>query len=206
MRHPAQLGALILVALVAAVPARAATCTQAEKDAAVAALASYQKKLPKERAAYFRKHKSAKLRKAFVKKQQAKLKRRRDAAGCEVPPPPTPPPPPAETIPPTLTRATAAGATVTLVFDEPIASIADVSVTISGSAVTATSSVSGASVTLTLGTSVDAGSEILVNGKVRDLVGNETTLGSQAVTNTMAAAASPTLQKSVNDSGFPAPD
>ena len=46
-----------------------------EVCAALAALAAYQEEVPKERAAYFKKHKSAKLRKAFVKKQQAELKR-----------------------------------------------------------------------------------------------------------------------------------
>ena len=87
MRHLAKLGALISSSPswrpFRPVPP---TCTQAEKStAAVAALASYQKKIPKERAAYFRKHRSAKLRKAFVKKQQAKLKRLRDAAALRPP-------------------------------------------------------------------------------------------------------------------------
>ncbi|MBA3718174.1 MAG: hypothetical protein H0W87_08115, partial [Actinobacteria bacterium] len=86
-------------------PAQAATCTQAEKSAAVAALAAYRKAMPKQRAAYFRTHKSRKQRAAFVRRQQANLKRLQAAASCEVPPPqpppPTPPPPPpAETIPP----------------------------------------------------------------------------------------------------------
>ena len=57
------------------------TCTAAEKQAAQAAVAAYQKKIPKERAAYFKKHKKAAQRKAFVKKQQAKLKRLRHG-GC----------------------------------------------------------------------------------------------------------------------------
>src|SRR3954471_23095729 len=199
MRHLTKLGATCLVALVAAVPARAATCTQSEKDAAVAALVAYQKKMPKERAAYFRTHKKPKLRKAFVKKQQTKLKLLREAAACEVPPapppPPQPPPPPAETISPTLTSATLAGATISLVFDEAIASATGVSVKINGAdaAVTGTA-VTGSTVNVTLasGTGADL---ITVSASVRDLVGNETKLLSNAVTNPGAGAFSPALEK-----------
>jgi hypothetical protein len=120
----------------------ASSCTQAQKDAALAALAAYKKKLPKDRAAYFKKHKSKKQRAAFVKKQQAKLKQLQAAAACEVPPPP-PPPPPSETVPPMLTSATASGTTVTLVFDEPLASVSDVGVLVNGISTGATSVVSG---------------------------------------------------------------
>ena len=181
---------------------QAATCTAAEKSAAQAALAAYQKKIPKERAAYFRNHKSAKLRKAFVKKQQAKLKRLREAAACEVPPPPPPeppppgpPPPPAETIPPTLTSAMLTGATISLVFDEAIASATGVSVKVNGAdAVLAGTAVTGSTVNVTLasGTGADL---ITVTAGVRDLAGNETKLVSNAVTNPGAGAFSPALAK-----------
>jgi hypothetical protein len=54
------------------------------------------------RRAYFRTHKGAKARQAFVKRQQATLKRLRAAARCEVAPPPQPPaPPPAPGAPAT---------------------------------------------------------------------------------------------------------
>ena len=68
---------LTVLALASAGVAQAATCTAAEKQSAVAALAAYQQRIPKERAAYFRKHKSPKLRKVFVRKQQTKLRRLR---------------------------------------------------------------------------------------------------------------------------------
>jgi M6 family metalloprotease-like protein len=190
---------LFLLAVALAGPGSAATCTQAERDGAVAALAAYQKKMPKDRAAYFKTHKSKKQRAAFVKKQQAKLKRLRAAAACDVPvsppPPPPPPPPPAETIPPTLQTATASGTTVTLGFDEPLASASDTTVLANGAPVSATSVVSGPTVTLTLSSALDVGSELLVDAKVRDLAGNETVLVSQAVTNTMNAGYAPVLQK-----------
>lgn len=181
---------VIAAALALAGAAQAATCTAEEKAAAQAAVAAYQKKMPKDRAAYFRRHRSAKLRKAFVQKQQAKLKRLKDAAACEVPPPPN-----GDTAPPTLQTASAAGTTVTLAFDEPLAAVADLSVTVSGARVSATSSVSGSTVTVTLGAAIDAGSEVLVDAKARDLAGNETALVSQAVTNTMNSGLAPTLEK-----------
>src|SRR5438477_85275 len=77
------------------VPARA-TCTAEEQAANQAALAAYVKRMPRDRKAYFRKHHDKAHRKAFVKKQQAKLKALRAAASCQVetPPPTTQPPPP----------------------------------------------------------------------------------------------------------------
>src|SRR3954471_1199688 len=139
MRHLTKLGATCLVALVAAVPARAATCTQSEKDAAVAAVAAYQKKIPKERAAYFRTHKKPKLRKAFVKKQRTKLKRLREAAACDVLP--------SDTTPPKLLDANVNGATVTVTFDD------DVSAT-------------GASFTVRVNGVQDAVASVASNGKI----------------------------------------
>jgi hypothetical protein len=47
------------------------------------------------RRAHFRRHKGAKARQAFVKRQKATLKRLQSAARCEVAPPPLPPAPPA---------------------------------------------------------------------------------------------------------------
>jgi M6 family metalloprotease-like protein len=197
---------IAVVALALAGAAQAATCTQAEKDAAVAAVAAYQKKIPKERAAYFKKHTSKKKRSAFVKKQHAKLKRLRAAAACTVPPPPPPPPPPgppppppppppAETVHPTLTTATLAGAVISLGFDEPIASATGVSVKVNGvdAAVTGTS-VSGTTVSVTLASSTGA-DLIVVNASIRDLAGNETKLVSNAVTNPPAGGFAPALAK-----------
>jgi hypothetical protein len=77
------------------VPTRA-TCTADEQAANQAALAAYVKRIPRDRKAYFRKHHDTAHRRAFLKKQQAKLKALRAAASCQVetPPPTTPPPPP----------------------------------------------------------------------------------------------------------------
>jgi M6 family metalloprotease-like protein len=203
--------AVLLAAAVAVGPAQPATCTQSEKDAAGAALAAYKKAIPKQRKAYFKKHKKAKLRKAFVRKQKAKLKRLQLAAACQVPPPapPPPPPPPAETIPPMLTAANASGATVTLAFDEPLGSVSDASATLNGADVGVSSAVSGSSVILTLARPIDATSVVVVSAKVRDVAGNETTLVSQAVTNTLDPGFAPVLQKQPwadDRSIFPAPD
>jgi hypothetical protein len=81
----------------ALVPTRAA-CTADEQAANKAALAAYVKRMARDRKAYFRKHRDKAHRKAYVKKQQAKLTALRAAAACQVEaPPPTstaPPPPP----------------------------------------------------------------------------------------------------------------
>ena len=58
---------------VAAVAAPSA-CTAKQKKQRQLAVSSYKKRMPKDRPAYYRKHKSRKLRAAFVKKQQARLK------------------------------------------------------------------------------------------------------------------------------------
>ena len=94
-----------------------AACTPAETKRRQAALAAYRKRMAKDRAAFFRSHKSAKQRKAFVKRQHAKLKTlQRAAAACRAspkppsappplppqpPPPPPPPPAPAPVLPAT---------------------------------------------------------------------------------------------------------
>ncbi len=71
-----------------------ATCTPEQKAQAQRAAAAYAKAIPQKRRAYFKTHKSALQRKAFVRAQQAKLRKLRLAAACTVPPTPTPPPPP----------------------------------------------------------------------------------------------------------------
>jgi hypothetical protein len=62
----------------------AATCTAQEHARRKRAVTTYRKKMPAERAAYFRRHKSAKARKAFVKRQQARLESLQAAARCTV--------------------------------------------------------------------------------------------------------------------------
>jgi M6 family metalloprotease-like protein len=183
--------AFCALALAVGGPAVAATCTQAEKDAAVAALAAYQKKIPKERAAYFKRHKKAKQRKAFVKKQQSKLKRLREAAGCDVPPPP-------DTRPPALTAAAVNGATVTLTFDE------DLSGSAAASAFGVTvdrlhwrvenAAVSGHDVVLTLGLAVNAGEVVEVTytpAGLADSTGNAVTAFTANPVNGTSAVAPP---------------
>lgn len=83
-------GLLLAVGGSAAAAAGNATCTSAEKSQYQSAAARYAKQVPKDRARYFKAHKSPKLRAAFVKKQQAKLKALRARAACDdtpVPPP-----------------------------------------------------------------------------------------------------------------------
>ena len=65
--------------------ARAATCTAEQKAAAEQALAAYQKSMAKAKASYFKTHRKPAQRKAFVAKQQAKLRALRTAASCVVP-------------------------------------------------------------------------------------------------------------------------
>jgi hypothetical protein len=72
-----------------------ATCTADEQAANQAALTAYVNRMARDRKAYFRKHRDKAHRRAFLKKQQAKLKALQAAAACQVEaPPPTPPPPP----------------------------------------------------------------------------------------------------------------
>ena len=112
MLRGAALGVLLAVGFTWAFLADAsprATCTAAQKAQRQAAVSAYRKKIPAQRAAYFRTHRSAKARAAFVKKQRAALKALQAKARCRVPrpapptttqaapppPPPLPPPPPA---------------------------------------------------------------------------------------------------------------
>jgi hypothetical protein len=68
-----------------------ATCTSAEKAQFQAKADAYAKQMLKDRARYFKSHKSDKTRAAFVKKQKAKLKVLRARANCDDSPPPPPP-------------------------------------------------------------------------------------------------------------------
>lgn len=99
---------LILIAAACAVlgldagPGRAviqATCTSAQKAAFQAKADAYAKQMLRDRARYFKAHKSVKARAAFVKKQKTKLRALRAKADCDDGPPPPPPtnlnPPPA---------------------------------------------------------------------------------------------------------------
>src|SRR5438034_11714620 len=61
-----------------------ATCTSEQQAANQAALAAYLKRMPRDRKAYFRKHHDKAHRRAFVRKQQAKLSALQAAAACEI--------------------------------------------------------------------------------------------------------------------------
>ena len=61
-----------------------ATCTADWKASLQADAAAYAKQMPAARAAYFKRHKSAKARAAFVKAQSAKLAAFKSAAACTV--------------------------------------------------------------------------------------------------------------------------
>lgn len=95
---------LIGVVLVQGVAARAATCSAEEKAANEAALASYTKMMTAQRRAYFRTHKRAAQRKAFVKKQRTKLKALKAAAACTAAAPG--PVAPTPVTPPSMSTAT----------------------------------------------------------------------------------------------------
>lgn len=77
-------------------PARPdATCSAAKKAQRQRAVAAYKKQMARARSAYFYRHRSQRLRKAFVKRQQARLRALRRAARCTVvAPSPAPPPAP----------------------------------------------------------------------------------------------------------------
>jgi hypothetical protein len=61
-----------------------ARCAASEKTTRQAAVVAYQKRILSDRRAFFRTHKSAKSRAAFVKRQQARLKALKTAAACTV--------------------------------------------------------------------------------------------------------------------------
>jgi hypothetical protein len=67
------------------------TCTSAQKAEFEARATAYAKQMLRDRARYFKTHKSAKARTAFLKKQQAKLRALRAHAACDDSPPPPPP-------------------------------------------------------------------------------------------------------------------
>ena len=87
--------ALLVTSAAGSVPGT--TCTAAQKAQRQRAVRTYQTKMPPARKAYFKGHKQAKMRAAFVKSQRAKLARLRHAAACVVPQPAPPSPPPATT-------------------------------------------------------------------------------------------------------------
>lgn len=67
-----------------------ATCTPAEQAQYQVSAVTYAKRIPRDRAHYFKAHKSSKLRAVFVSKQKAKLSALQAQAACQVvvPPPP----------------------------------------------------------------------------------------------------------------------
>lgn len=81
------LSALVLLAgaAVASPASTPATCTAAQKAQRRAALTAFQKRMPAAKKAYFGHHRSAKLRKAFVARQQARLKALTLGASCTAP-------------------------------------------------------------------------------------------------------------------------
>ena len=83
------------------------SCTAAQKTQRQTVLAAYRTRMVQQRKAYFRRHPSAKLRRAFVAKQQIQLKKLRAAASCTVatPGPPVPSSTPTP-IPPAPVAAT----------------------------------------------------------------------------------------------------
>src|SRR5436305_1158774 len=84
------LASIVVAAVLAVAGARAshnvfaATCTPAMKAQHQAALVAYRKHMSAARSAYFAHHKRAALRRAFVRRQQARLKGLEAAAACTV--------------------------------------------------------------------------------------------------------------------------
>lgn len=72
----------------------AATCTRDEHAAAQKALDNYLARYKRDRSVYFRTHRSAAQRAAFVRRQKARIRGLRHAAECEVQVPSPPPPAP----------------------------------------------------------------------------------------------------------------
>lgn len=94
-----------------ATAARTAICTQGQKARAASALSAFARTKAAKRTAYFQTHRSTTLRAAFVKRQQATLKRLQTAARCQVQQPPstgpTTPTTPAPPAPPSTPGAAA---------------------------------------------------------------------------------------------------
>ena len=66
------------------VAAAEANCTATQKARNAKALAAFKKQMPKQRAAYFRTHKSPRLRAKFVERQRVRLAALKKAARCRV--------------------------------------------------------------------------------------------------------------------------
>jgi hypothetical protein len=64
-----------------------ATCTAAQHTARVHAAASYRRRMPRDRAAYFRRHHGSHQRARYIHAQQARLHALEKAAACHVPKP-----------------------------------------------------------------------------------------------------------------------
>jgi M6 family metalloprotease-like protein len=64
---------------------RSASCTYEQKQSRTASLVAYKSRMARDKAAYFKTHRSTKQRAAFVKAQQKKLKALQGAATCSVP-------------------------------------------------------------------------------------------------------------------------
>jgi hypothetical protein len=144
-----------------------ATCSAAEHDRRAKALAAYKKAMPKQKAAYFKTHKRAKQRAAYVKAQQVELKRLRQRASCSFAPSspstavPVPPPPGTTTgTPPTTSTSdglptsppvsgTKPGATTTTT---PVTTSTTTSTTTTASTTTSTSAPTTTSTTSTTST------------------------------------------------------
>jgi hypothetical protein len=125
-----------------------AVCSAAQKAKATKALKAFTRTMAAKRRAYFRTHRAAKARAAFVKKQTATLKRLRAAARCGVrqqpppllpgppqappaspptaPPPPQPPPAPPPLVGPGLSATYLFGAEVSPEHRELLRSALDV--------------------------------------------------------------------------------
>ena len=153
---------------------------------------------------YFRAHHGRRQRARFVKSQTAKLKALRRAASCIVPPrlPAKPPPPPSDRTPPGLLRSDVDGATLHLVFDEPLAgsppAASAFSVSVDGLAWNVDAVGLGSSTaTLTLRPAVDAGQGVTIAyappaaGLLRDAAGNATLAFSSQPANGSPAAPVP---------------
>jgi hypothetical protein len=83
----------------------AVTCSAVQKQRSRQGLAAYKRRMARDRAAYFRSHPAARARKAFVRRQNAKLQALQRAAHCTIrqaPPRPVAPPPPPPTPPPAI--------------------------------------------------------------------------------------------------------
>ena len=101
------------------------------------------------------------------------------------------------------------GTALRLVFDEAIASVADVAVTVNGSAVGVVAVVaSGGAAEVTLASAPGPTDSVLVGARVLDGEGNETPLVRNGVTNLAATGYAPTLAKAsfADDTSYASPE